>query len=792
MRAVTLAGLLALPLAQAGVFTYYWDTNGTGNGNGTSGGTWGFNAYWANIAGGLSVTGDYFPGSDAVFSAVADIGPSSVSVSGTQTANSITFTQTTPLTFSAGVAGKVQVAGGGITLNPGSGGVALNSVGSPLPLLIGTSQTWSNQSSADFIVSDAKAVSSVVVLTLADGGTGTGKIRLSGVLANSTSSITTSLIINRTNASGVVDLVGTNTFTGGSTLTAGYAQLSNAAAFGGTGNTVNFNGGAIIASSALTLVNTTNYHLGGNFSAGGKIGSTNYPGKIKLASSTVDVQHATRTITLYGGNASVTIGNAQLGLQTTTINSSGGPGSLRIAGGAGATAAQPGILAFEGVATFGTGVDFTVGNNATTVFSAPNLISGIPDLTVENNGVLNLSDGAGSSQSQTIGALNGAGAVSNDTTGAGTAILTLGGAYSGSFSGVIKDGGFTRINGKVALNVSKSGAAATQTLTGNNTYSGSTTVTSGTLLVNGTHTGGANYSVASGATLGGSGSIGSAVNVSGTLAPGAAGVGNLDTGAVTFTAGSTLAIEIKTTTATADQLVVTGGVVTGGSTVNLALTDIGGNAALAVGIKLVVVKHSGTWIGTDVLSYNGVPVPDGSTIKLGVNTFAVAYSDASLGGTPMTLTAVNSPFQNWIDGFSAQLPDSADRQPAADRDGDGLSNLLEFALDGNPADVADKGRMTFSTTDPNAPGLSVTLAVRDGAVLGAGPNNSVTLTVDGIVYIIQGSETLTVFDKAIVEVSPASTLVPAPDAGWTARTFVISDSAGLPTKRFLRVGVWQP
>ena len=100
--------------------------------------------------------------------------------------------------------------------------------------------------------------------------------------------------------------------------------------------------------------------------------------------------------------------------------------------------------------------------------------------------------------------------------------------------------------------------------------------------------------------------------------------------------------------------------------------------------------------------------------------------------------------------------------------------------------------MTFSTTDPNAPGLSVTLAVRDGAVLGAGPNNSVTLTVDGIVYIIQGSETLTVFDKAIVEVSPASTLVPAPDAGWTARTFVISDSAGLPTKRFLRVGVWQP
>ena len=206
----------------------------------------------------------------------------------------------------------------------------------------------------------------------------------------------------------------------------------------------------------------------------------------------------------------------------------------------------------------------------------------------------------------------------------------------------------------------------------------------------------------------------------------------------------------------------------------------------------MVVKYSGTWIGTDVLSYNGVPVPDGSTIKLGVNTFAVAYSDASLGGTPMTLTAVNSPFQNWIDGFSAQLPDSADRQPAADRDGDGLSNLLEFALDGNPADVSNKGRMIFSTTDTNAPGLSVTLAVRKDAVLGAGPNNSVTLTVDGIVYLIQGSETLTLFDKAIEEISPASPMVPPPDAAWTARTFHITDSVGLPDKRFLRVGVWQP
>ena len=802
MRAVTIAGLFALPLAQG--VTQYWDTNGTTPGNGNAIGIWGQDPYWAtSFTGGTTGTVDYIPGSDVVFSAATGfvLNPDKVSVITTQSAtaqlaNSITFRQTTLLTFSSipsgkGLVGKVQVAAGGITLEAGSGGVILNPNSNPLPILLGATQTWTNKAATDFNVADVSAVSVPVVLTLADSGTGTGKIQLFGVVANSTAGGATSLVINRTNAAGLVNLAGTNTFTGSTTLTAGYVLISNAAAFGGAGNTVNFNGGAIIASSPQTLVNTTNYRIGGDFSVGGVIGTTNYLSKIKLASGTLDVLNPTRTVTLYQGNATVTVANAQLGMQATSVTSTGGAGVLRILGGAGTSTPAPGIFAFEGATTFASGVGFSIGNKAATVFSAANLISGNPDITVETGGVLNLSDGSTGSQSQTIGALNGAGTVLNDTPVASTATLTLGGANPGSFSGVIQDSGFSQINGKVALNVSKSSAATTQTLTGTNTYSGSTTVTSGTLLVNGSHTGGDAYAVATGATLGGLGSITSAVNVTGTLAPGAGGIGNLATGTVTFAAGSTLAAEINTTAATADQLNVTGDVVTGGASVNLVLTDLGTHAALAGGTKLVVVKYSGTWIGTDVLSYNGVPVPDGSTVTLGVNTFTVAYSDTSSGTPAMTLTA-KSPFQNWIDGFATQLPNPADRLPAADPDGDGLSNLLEFALDGNPADVSNKGRMIFSTTDTNAPGLSVTLAVRKDAVLGAGPNNSVTLTVDGIVYLIQGSETLTLFDKAIEEISPASPMVPPPDAAWTARTFHITDSVGLPDKRFLRVGVWQP
>lgn len=47
--------------------------------------------------------------------------------------------------------------------------------------------------------------------------------------------------------------------------------------------------------------------------------------------------------------------------------------------------------------------------------------------------------------------------------------------------------------------------------------------------------------------------------------------------------------------------------------------------------------------------------------------------------------APSSPFTTWADTFSAQLPNAADREPGADPDADGLNNLMEFVLNGNPA-----------------------------------------------------------------------------------------------------------
>ncbi len=73
----------------------------------------------------------------------------------------------------------------------------------------------------------------------------------------------------------------------------------------------------------------------------------------------------------------------------------------------------------------------------------------------------------------------------------------------------------------------------TLTLTGDNTYGGTTEVMEGTLLVHGTHTGGGMYTVAPGATLGGSGSTDAPVDLHGAVSPGAS-VGRFQSGSQTW------------------------------------------------------------------------------------------------------------------------------------------------------------------------------------------------------------------------------------------------------------------
>jgi autotransporter-associated beta strand protein len=91
--------------------------------------------------------------------------------------------------------------------------------------------------------------------------------------------------------------------------------------------------------------------------------------------------------------------------------------------------------------------------------------------------------------------------------------LTIQGSATTTYAGAINDGVTNKIN------LVKSGTG-TQVLSGTSTYSGTTTISNGKLMLNGTHTGGGAYTIASGATLGGTGSTTSLIQGAGLVSPG--------------------------------------------------------------------------------------------------------------------------------------------------------------------------------------------------------------------------------------------------------------------------------
>ena len=117
----------------------------------------------------------------------------------------------------------------------------------------------------------------------------------------------------------------------------------------------------------------------------------------------------------------------------------------------------------------------------------------------------------------------------------------------------------------------------TWTLTGSNYYTGPTTISGGTLMVNGDNAAASgNVTVANTATLAGTGGIGGATTVQsgGKLSPGNNAIGTLTfSGNLTFNSGSTAFIEINKTAATKD-LADTGGTLTYGGT--LQVTNLSG------------------------------------------------------------------------------------------------------------------------------------------------------------------------------------------------------------------------
>jgi fibronectin-binding autotransporter adhesin len=172
---------------------------------------------------------------------------------------------------------------------------------------------------------------------------------------------------------------------------------------------------------------------------------------------------------------------------------------------------------------------------------------------------------------------------------------------------VLNHSGAFNLTNAISGSGSLTNLGGSPSLTGANTYSGGTTVSGGTLFVNtttGSGTGSGAVSVQSGAGLGGTGIIGSAVSIqsAGRLVPGNGGLGTLAiNGALTLGAGSTNTFDVNGTTP-ANDAVVLGSSVTYGGVLNIATSG-----TFTAGQQFVLFSGAGATNTSNFASITGSP-----------------------------------------------------------------------------------------------------------------------------------------------------------------------------------------
>ena len=474
---------------------------------------------------------------------------------------------------------------------------------------------------------------------------------------------------------GTLVLSGSNTYGGGTTISAGVVQFAaDSAVPSGTGNIV------VQSGAALTLAASGTYSTAAGWLASGKIapGSTGALALIGDSSEAIDlsaygslglgclgnvtysgtITPAGSTWNLGGGGGTLTVSSFLGGARGVAIN---GPGTVVLANAAntygGGTILNGGALSFSSLGALGTGpimlgggtLHYADGNTAD--ISTRSVTVGLPGGTIDtgNNSSIVLANAIGN---------GGTGALTK--TGTGMLVLAMGETSSGPVNvmagtlaigngglGATVAGASIRNEGALVFNhagtLSYSGAisgAGTLTksgdgllvLSGNNTYSGTTTINSGSLQIG---NGGAGEGLASAGIVNYGWLVfnhAEALTYSGAIS----GDGLL------MKSGSGLLV-LSQGTACTGQVKIDDGTLqigNGGPGAVLASSSIADNGSL-------VFDHA------NALSYVGAVSGTGSLVKAGSGALALSGANSFSGGTQINAGTLQATAPTALPGYSS-------------------------------------------------------------------------------------------------------------------------------------------
>lgn len=173
----------------------------------------------------------------------------------------------------------------------------------------------------------------------------------------------------------------------------------------------------------------------------------------------------------------------------------------------------------------------------------------------------------------------------------------------------------------------------------------------------------------------------------------------------------------------------------------------------------------------------------------GVNVWA---SDAGPYGSVQIVASTPNPYLEWRSKFNFSAFTNPDLTLTGDPDGDGRSNLEEFAFDGDPSRGGDFRQVSHHLGEvAGDPALLLTFPVRGTPAFNGTPAK--TAVVDHVRYVIEGSNELSLFDESVSELPARTEGLPQLHDNWSYRTFRLDGPAGGPNSRgpagYLRVRV---